>query len=261
MNKKYFLWLQEIANINEKFNVNIYFKIINKIGSLYNLYNNLDENLLINLKIDKSIIVCLKDNNIKEKINVLYSKVNGLNLNLFTLDEYYYFNSKIESFEFEIPFCIIIPQNIKLDSKNVYIYYSEYYSKFAINIIKYFSKIILNEGGNVISSINSKDILNIDICDFNDLKNSNSSILLPNIKYASWFIFCFIDVLILVEARYEKKIVSLVDNYLYFGKDIYVVPSNIFSKNSYFSNYLIKEGADVILNKNDLKFILRKNIR
>ena len=45
------------------------------------------------------------------------------------------------------------------------------------------------------------------------------------------------------------------------NKDIYVVPSNIFNKNSYFSNYLIKQGADILLNKQDIKFIVsRKRI-
>ena len=34
--------------------------------------------------------------------------------------------------------------------------------------------------------------------------------------------------------------------------EIYVTPSNITNKNAVFSNYLIKQGANVILNKYDI---------
>ena len=36
------------------------------------------------------------------------------------------------------------------------------------------------------------------------------------------------------------------------GKDILVCPGGIYSHNTYFSNYLIKEGAKIVLNKNDV---------
>ena len=44
------------------------------------------------------------------------------------------------------------------------------------------------------------------------------------------------------------------------AKEVLVVPSTVFNKNSYFSNYLIKQGADVLLNKWDLKFVLKRLI-
>ena len=70
-----------------------------------------------------------------------------------------------------------------------------------------------------------------------------------------------LDCLVIIEAKYEEEAIKLVDTLLQNNKDIYVVPSNIFNKNSYFSNYLIKQGADILLNKQDIKFIIsRKRI-
>ena len=70
-----------------------------------------------------------------------------------------------------------------------------------------------------------------------------------------------LDYLVIIEAKYEEEVIKLVDMLLQNNKDIYVVPSNIFNKNSYFSNYLIKQGADILLNKQDIKFIVsRKRI-
>lgn len=71
---------------------------------------------------------------------------------------------------------------------------------------------------------------------------------------------CVVNSIIVIEARYEAKIVNLVNCFLENGKDIFVVPSNIFRKNSYFSNFLIKQGAEIILNKQDLKYILNNII-
>ena len=69
-----------------------------------------------------------------------------------------------------------------------------------------------------------------------------------------------IDILVIVEARYEEKIIKLVDEMAKSAKEVLVVPSTVFNKNSYFSNYLIKQGADVLLNKWDLKFVLKRLI-
>ena len=67
---------------------------------------------------------------------------------------------------------------------------------------------------------------------------------------------CLCDVLFLIEARYERDIVNLVDNLLNLGKEILVLPGDVWNKNCYFSNFLIREGAGVILNINDLNIYL-----
>ena len=52
------------------------------------------------------------------------------------------------------------------------------------------------------------------------------------------------------------EIVSLT---LDFGKNILTIPGNISDKNCSFSNYLLRDGANVILNKKDLDFFINKN--
>ena len=99
----------------------------------------------------------------------------------------------------------------------------------------------------------------MDIFKDENIYNENC-IILPNIIQYYNYMLNVIDLMVIVEARYEEKIVNLVNCFLEKGKDIYVVPSNVFRKNSYFSNFLIKQGADVILNKQDLKYILNNII-
>lgn len=261
----YFLWLQEIANINNEFDISIYKKVIKKISlsKLYEISKNkiVLENIVYGLNIDKSIIKLLMDDNIKEKAKEKYKKIRDKNLNIITYEnDNYPKKLKNNSIEKDIPFYIILNKNINLNTKNIYIFFSKYFTDFAKKIVIYFSNIIKNSNCNVISKLKNSNVINI-YCDL-DKKNENMQevIILPNRKYYYSFLLSIIDILIIVEARYEKEIVNLVDLFLENNKEIYVVPSNIFRKNSYFSNFLIKQGADIILNKKDLQYILENII-
>ena len=64
------------------------------------------------------------------------------------------------------------------------------------------------------------------------------------------------DNLLIIEAKHETDIVNLVDLFLELGKEILVFPGDTWNKNCYFSNFLIKEGANVILNINDINLYL-----
>ena len=64
------------------------------------------------------------------------------------------------------------------------------------------------------------------------------------------------DVILIPEAKYTSYSNTLVSNFLDFGKDILVIPGDIWNKNCFFSNFLIREGANVILNINDLNIFL-----
>ena len=55
------------------------------------------------------------------------------------------------------------------------------------------------------------------------------------------------------ESSYNKEIYLISSLLLEQGKDIHVVPGNIYTNSSYFSNFLLKEGANIILNKYDLE--------
>ena len=64
------------------------------------------------------------------------------------------------------------------------------------------------------------------------------------------------DVILIPEAKYTSYSNTLVSNFLDFGKDILVIPGDMWNKNCFFSNFLIREGANVILNINDLNIFL-----
>ncbi len=270
LDKKYFLWLQIIALLDDNFNVDLYLKLKkelkNNISAIYNNIGISIERKLESVGISRKIIDLLKNNEIKKKTNELYIKIEKFNLDIVCLCEYEhilkYSNAKIE-----IPFCFIISKIINLNNKNILIYYNDYFSKGAIYILRFISKIINQNNGNTISAYEEKNIININVINYLNIfdkvtDNINSEkIILADKKYLIFFLIVFIDYLIIVEAKTEKIIQNLVDVFVESGKEIYVVPSNIFNKNGYFSNYLIKQGAEIILGANDIKLIVKKDIR
>ncbi len=62
-----------------------------------------------------------------------------------------------------------------------------------------------------------------------------------------------IDCILIPESSYNKEIYLISSLLLEQGKDIHVIPGNIYTNSSYFSNFLLKEGANIILNKYDLE--------
>ena len=169
--------------------------------------------------------------------------------------------------------CIITYGNKELmNNKNKILIYKN------INSTKH-SNLVCNIFDNYLKSINAirvKIITSVD--DLNDNGNENKCIFIIDSLYIKFISkkstknnlyiivnknknkFCIlseiIDKILIIEASLNKHIVNLCNDLLDFGKDVLVVPNNIYNKNSYFSNYLIKQGCDVILNKFDLKYYL-----
>lgn len=258
--------MQKIANLNNKFNIKIYKNLIEKFNNIENLYNKSKNyegfsKIIENEDIAQSIIKLLTEDNIKEEVNIKYNEFLEKNFKIITIEDKEYLLDLNESSNC---FCIIASKNIFLNKSSIYIYYNEYFTKFAKNIISYFSKIISSQNCNVICDYQTNDLENIqvEILDWYNLNyvDYGNYIIFPNICAYYNYILNRIRFLIIIEARYEEKIVNLVDYFLENGKDIYVVPSNVFRKNSYFSNYLIKQGAEVILNKQDLKYLVNNII-
>ena len=148
-----------------------------------------------------------------------------------------------------------------MNNNIAYIYYDAYFSKSALSIIKYNYKVITNYNVEVISEYEDVDAIKIECLEKylnNDIKDNylfslDDYIFLINDKEE---VIKLIDIALIVEAKYDRKIVKIVDYMLEKSKPILVFPNSIFNKNGFFSNYLIKQGADVILNKNDLIFAL-----
>jgi len=257
LDKKYYIWLQIIQDKNDEFNYNLLNSILEHLDiDLEKLYN-LDFDIFLLKKFNKisqSIIQAILDNHIKEEVEKLIIKIKEKQLYVITMKDSIYPKRIIEKYE-NYPFFILTNNKINFNRKNIYLHYDEHFTKHGTKVLKYFSKIIEEEKGNIYTKYNLKS--NIEYLTIDEYKDTEKTCLVVlNNKFKYTFLYQLVDIVIIIEASYKKGIVNLVDNFLHYGKDIYSVPSNIFGNNCYFSNYLIKQGADIILNKWDLKFIL-----
>ena len=106
-----------------------------------------------------------------------------------------------------------------------------------------------------------KNIVLLNICNISELRSIDTRLLNKENLYVFNFyeinhMLSISDNLLIIEAKHETNIVNLVDLFLELGKEILVLPGDIWNKNCYFSNFLIKEGANVILNVNDINLYL-----
>lgn len=257
MDKKYYIWLQIIQGRENKFNYKTLQQILKKlkvdIVNLYNLEFNIVEIKKIT-NIPKSIIYAILDKNIKDEVKSVMKKIRQKKLYIVTVEDRMYPKRIMEKF-ITYPFCFLVNKVVNFNKKNVYLYYDKYFTNYGKRVLKYFYKIIDEHKGNIYTKYDLKNVIEFVDIDEYEIKDKKCIIVLDKGHKESLF-YQIIDIVIIIEANYEPEIVNIVDNFLSLNKDIYSVPSNIFGNNCYFSNYLIKQGADIILNKRDLKFIL-----
>lgn len=151
--------------------------------------------------------------------------------------------------------------------KKLYIFCDNNTSKYGIEKCKYFlncknvkeninvcigSKNIKKNSCNI-SIVNIENVSELRTIEIGKLNINNLYIFsLYNIIY----MLTIADAILIPEAKYSSYSNMLVSNFLDFGKDILVIPGDIWDKNCFFSNFLIREGANVMLNINDLNVFL-----
>jgi len=260
----YNIWLSKIDGITYE----IYNELIEIFKSKENLFlSTKNKSLFLNVLylnsyyISHCIFLKLVDDNIKEESKNVFDIIISRKLNYILLEDKNY--PKLLKCRSNPIFYLLCNRNINWNQKFVYVFYRKYFSRFASSLVIEFTKAINNFNlYNVIIEKNVKlnncfNVINESTFfkDYNliDLENY---LILPDSVLLEELISCISIFVIIIEAKYEYQIVSIVNEILNQGKEIYVVPSCISNKNSYFSNYLIKEGANVLLGKNDLKSIL-----
>ncbi len=234
-----------------------------------------------NFILDKVILNQLVDENLKLKSKEIYSQIKKSNLNLTNL------NSK----KYPINFTNIITYGnneiLKSNNKIIYVYYNKNFSSNGKNVYNVFMQFLLKEEvtnifyiNNIeeLSKINSYESNNIYLVNCYDKENSiedkfkkiekimfntNNLIIFNNIignnNNNIELLTVLAEYIIIPEAALQKDIIEISDIFCELGKDILVAPSNIYQKTSYFSNYLIKQGCDIILSTKDIKFYIDKN--
>lgn len=212
---------------------------------------NLDENLKIELLNPK----------LKSKANKIYKYLKSRNIKIVPINSKYYPHNLKNTFL--PPLCIYITGDINLlENKKIYIYEDKNISKYANKIIELLyvhmltqdKYLILNKNLNI-KGINllteSFDIkFNEGINVYYNLDNKRN--IIREIEVQSGIL----DLLIIPEADYNRNISIFVDSFLELGKEILIFPNEIFNKNAYFSNYLIKNGANIITNIYQVQDIL-----
>lgn len=156
---------------------------------------------------------------------------------------------------------------LKCTRKKLYIFCDNNTSKYGIEKCKYFLN-CKNVKENINVCIGSKNIkknsCNISIVNIENVSELRT-IEIERLDINNLYIFslyniiCMLtiaDVILIPEAKYTSYSNTLVSNFLDFGKDILVIPGDMWNKNCFFSNFLIREGANVILNINDLNIFL-----
>ncbi len=225
-----------------------------------------------NVKIEKKILDILTNSNYKKECLKKFKILKEKNIKIISIENKLYPKFLLE---LNLPMlCLYYKGDINLLNKNykkVFIYNNgknnNYYSYVLFNFyttLLQFENLLLLE-----SSLNNNKVIKEDIhinnvefesLYYNKNKNLNNEykleILVDKEKYDFIYFYdviaCFSDFCLIPKADYNKFITIYCDLMLEKGKDILVCPGGIYSHNTYFSNYLIKEGAKIVLNKNDV---------
>jgi len=253
-----YVWLSICVKLDYLTYINL-LKVFNDVKDIYVNTKDKDKFLKILrlncIHISYSIFCDLVDLELKVKSIELYQSLCAKDIKIINIHSKYYPVHLINVFN--PPLVIFASGNLALlKNKMVYTYnsndfsvtynkkYYEFYESMNENNISIVSDALTEYSTIVylpyIKKIDRKDILVI-----SDKLDENALI---NYEYITGMSDC----LFIPEASYNIKAAMIVDLILEQGKDILVIPGSIYNKETYFSNYLIKDGAICITSKTDL---------
>lgn len=263
-----YIWLSIIDNLDYI----TYINLIRKFHSTINIYNYskdkiifekylIQNNIVLNEKLKSSLL----NPNKKITANKIYNYFKSKNIHIIPFNSKYYpLNLKNI---FSPPLCIFVNGNIEnINKEKIYVYESNNLSEYASRIKKdiyekivHFNDIlVLNKNIKVMPINLEKEYENI----VNYRINSNLLSIYYNNKISEIknieVVSGLVDLLIIPEADYTKEIAIIVDSMLENGKNVVIFPNEIYNKNAFFSNYLIKNGAYMVTSFNEIKSIIKK---
>lgn len=246
----YLTWIGLMKNIN----IDILIKLISNLSyDLKALYEISKEEEKFRKYIIKNKISIFRqtydeiiDGNLKEKSKKFYLFIKKQNIEVistFSSQSYFDYSSH-KNF---IPVLFIFG-NKKIFNLKKYFVYSE---KNSSEILEIEEKLKAQANRKGYALVETKDGKNVDIVvttldqTFNITNNKKKLYIFSNIE--AWQIISYIfDTLVIINSKYKLRIVNVVENSLNLNKEIKVIPNSILDKNSYFSNYLIYQGADIL---------------
>lgn len=244
-------------------NYEIYEKLIHiffDVSNIYKISNNkiLFQNIICSNKtfIPKKVFLNLVSYELKENAELIYMNLINQNIKIIPISSNNYPRNLLNINN--PPLVIFSYGDILLNEKKSIYVYNKNFSNFGKKVYKYFNYYITGK----LLKLGNEDECDIMISKesiFNENYinvSTKNRIIIPydNIKFK--IILGIVDYLFLIEAQYNEETKNIVNFFVESGKEILVVPGNIFNRNHYFTNYLIQEGATVIINKLDFdKFI------
>ncbi len=260
------LWLSMVEDMNYYSLLNL-LKAFSSIDELYTTTKNKDKLIKRlysnNIVISNKMFYSLIDINLKRRLNNVYLNLISKRLKFVSIfsDKY----PKELKNCIDAPILIVYYGNIELlnsNKKKIFVYNDSIENKLLNNLESF-----VNKNQNIIH-INSKHnssinvIYNKDLFEENsiiDVKHCNKDklyILASKKEIKSMMISLLADVMLVIRAAFNKEIFIISSLMLEFGKEILVVPGEIYMRDTYFSNYLLREGATVILCKKDIEYYL-----
>lgn len=248
----YLTWIGLMKNIN----IDILIKLISNLSyDLKVLYEISKEEEKFRKYVIKNKISIFKqtydeiiDDNLKEKSKKFYFFIKKQNIEVistFSSQSYFDYSSH-KNF---IPVLFIFG-NKKIFNLKKYFVYSE---KNSSEILEIEEKLKAQANRKGYALVETKDGKNVDIVvttldqTFNITNANNKKKLYIFSNIEAWQIISYVfDTLVIINSKYKLRIVNVVENSLNLNKEIKVIPNSILDKNSYFSNYLIYQGADII---------------
>ena len=253
-----YVWLSICVKLDYLTYINL-LKVFNNVKDIYVNTKDKDKFLKILrlncIHISYNVFYNLVDLELKVKSIELFKSLSESDIKIINIHSKYYPKQLINIFN--PPLVIFASGNLELlKNKMVYTYssnnfsitykkkYYEFYESMNENNISIVSD-VLTEYSSIVYLPYIKKMSREDILVISDKLEENSSI---NYEYITGMSDC----LFIPEASYNIKAAMIVDLILEQGKDIFVIPGSIYNKETYFSNYLIKDGAICITSKTDL---------
>ena len=250
-------------------------KIFNSIENLYNISKNeklfyemlYKEDVILSKEIFKKLI----NFNLKEKCIKIYNNLVTQNIKIISIFSEYCPKELLNLPNAPIVFFVYGDISyLETSKRKVYLYYNEYMDILAKGMYKKFKNMLeISKNISVITTENTNqdivfktvDLLNEDYINSLDFTCNKLYILLDKSKKINYeYMLCaaIINLVIIVQADFDKKLCNLVNLALDFGKDVCVVPWSIYTKKARLSNELIRDGAICISSFDDFNYILSK---
>lgn len=257
----------------EDLRYNEYKKILEKFGSLEVFYKISKTSFLFSkyledfkINLSQKVYNQITNSKLKENSHKIYMFLNNNKIDVIIIE-----NKFLEI----LPLVVFIKGNKSiLDSKKIFFILKNKNTNKKMQYIKFNNYLqerqkceiifeddmqIKNDNKNKIIILNSKlssdKIKEIQKWNLQDslVLFSVRNVIESNIEEFNMHLVALISkVIIVLESKYEALNVNFVDEILNYGKEVYVIPQSIEQKSNFFSNYLIKSGADVIISIKDL---------